>query len=161
MVALRRRLRVDVFPAGKTCRTCSEHGTRVAARDAGYEIGEEDDTPSIFEHALTAPPWRAILPSGELGEEYVPRSPRDGGIATWVRARSEYREGRYVGSPGLWDHEQEALCAARNGDGRLLALRAAARARPTSVAPVKAPAGGGGRGAPRGGGRPLRLLKIG
>lgn len=53
-------------------------------------------------------PWREQLPDGQLGPEYLPLSPRTGRAVAQSSAERDYAEGHgYVGSSGLWNHEQE------------------------------------------------------
>lgn len=55
-----------------------------------------------------ASPWRELLPDGSLGPSYKPVSARSGQAVAYEQAVKDHAEGRYIGSAGLWDHQEAA-----------------------------------------------------
>lgn len=59
------------------------------------------------EHVIFYPPWFDRMPNGKLGASYSAISPVTGAPVRFDQANAEYNEGRYTGSAGLFDHEED------------------------------------------------------
>jgi hypothetical protein len=141
-----------VRPVERPCPCgCSDRGTRAPTRldhlEAWQGTDDGEERPSPYDGAALSPPWsegwfvdvavHAGTPvfTGRWGAQYGATSPRTGEPCSWGRALAEWEESTAGG--GLWDYDEEARSAARNGDMTLLRQRLGlVRSRPR-VAPPK------------------------